>query len=118
MDKTDRFTADAEAWDSGELGRDEDHVKRANIQSESALDSALGLHPISIRLQQGLIDDLKFIGIAHGIGYQPLIRDILMRFVVHEKKQILRDVIERQRLELQQKELAIQSEQKPKSKAA
>jgi hypothetical protein len=59
---------------------------------------------ISVRLQKQLISDLKFIATAHGIGYQPLIRDVLSRFVTHEKKQIIREAVERTRLEAEKAE--------------
>ncbi len=99
MSKTDKSTARAEPWDTGELGRDEQYAKRATPEKESAVDEALGLHLISIRLQNRMIDDLKFIAKAHGVGYQPLIRDILDRFIVHEYKAIVRDVQARQEKE-------------------
>lgn len=99
MSKAEKYAAEAEAWESGALGRDENHVKRADEKHEAALDSELNLQMISIRLQKGLIEDLKFISLAHGIGYQPLIRDILSRFVKHEVKQIIRDTIERRKQE-------------------
>lgn len=81
------------AWDNGELGQDEKFVKKVDHEEEIKLEDALGLQMISIRLQKQLIEDLKFIATAHGVGYQPLMRDILNRFVVSEKKQIINHVI-------------------------
>ena len=69
-----------EAWDTGELGRDEKYVRRAAPEQEATLDSALRMQPISVRLQTDLIEQLKFIAKYHGIGYQPLMRDILSRW--------------------------------------
>jgi predicted DNA binding CopG/RHH family protein len=69
-----------EAWDTGELGRDEKHVRRSTPEQEALLDSALCLQPISVRLQKELIEQLKFIAKHHGIGYQPLMRDVLARW--------------------------------------
>jgi predicted DNA binding CopG/RHH family protein len=86
-------------WESGELGRNEQHVKRASDETESAVDSALGLQLISIRLQKKMIEDLKFIAKAHGIGYQPLVRDVLDRFIEHEVKKIIWDAQARRQLE-------------------
>lgn len=97
------------AWDDGVLGQDEKYVKKASNEEEIKLEDALGLHLISIRLQKQLIEDLKFIATAHGIGYQPLMRDILNRFVVSEKRLIINHVIsmkeqeERQRVEDEKK---------------
>ena len=91
MSKADKLTARAEPWDTGELGREEHYVKRAKPETEAVVDEALGLQLISIRLQKRMIEDLKFIAKAHGVGYQPLVRDILDRFIVHEFKAIVRD---------------------------
>lgn len=100
MRKTDKALAGTDDWDGGPLGRDEAFVKPARASHEAALDKALGLQMISVRLQRQLIDDLKFIATAHGIGYQPLIRDLLSRFVVGEKKKIIREAMERREIEL------------------
>lgn len=81
-----------EAWDSRELGADEKFVAVAQDVDEAAIDDALELRPISIRLQKSLIEDFKLIAQLHGMGYQPLMRQVLMRFADCEKKQILREV--------------------------
>lgn len=112
MNKSDIYTADSDVWETGELGQDEKHVKRADVKLENELDGALDLQMISIRLQKKLIEDLKLISLAHGIGYQPLIRDVLSRFVTHEVKQIMRDAIERRKLEAKQ----FQDEESSKAK--
>lgn len=62
----------------------------ATAQESAALDDALGLKSISIRLQNKLIDDLKTIAKVNGIGYQPLIRILLTRFAESELRQIAR----------------------------
>jgi hypothetical protein len=99
MSHSDKSTANADPWESGKLGRDERFVKRADLSDEDALDESLALQMISIRLQKQLIEDLKFIATAHGIGYQPLMRDVLSRFVIHEKKAIMRNTLDRLELE-------------------
>lgn len=99
MAKTKKYADIVAALESGEIELDETHVKRADITVEAEVEHSLGLQMISIRLQKRLIDELKFISTAHGIGYQPLIRDILSRFVAHEVKQIIKDTIERRQLE-------------------
>lgn len=98
--KEDLYLTDADKWDSGKLGRDDEHTKLADKTHLYALEDSLGLQMISIRLQKDLINDLKFIGKANGVGYQPLIRDVLSRFVRGEVKQIMKDVIARKKLEL------------------
>lgn len=107
-----------DAWDARTLGHDEKFAKRAGRSSEAALDKALGLQLISIRLQRELLKDLKFIATAHNIGYQPLIRDILSRFVVHEKKAIRREAMERLKLQLAEEQAARDAAPKPRAKRA
>lgn len=80
-----------EAWDEGTLGRDERFVRVSENVDDAALNAAAGLHPISIRLQKTLIEDLKRIAQINGIGYQPLIRQVLKRFVDAEKRRILHE---------------------------
>ena len=92
MPNTDRFHASIEAWESGALGRDEKHVKRVDPSVEKALDDAMDMQMISIRLHKKLIENLKSIAKHNGIGYQPLIRQLLTRFVISEFKQMMNDV--------------------------
>ena len=81
-----------DAWDSRELGCSEAHVKVSDDQLDMEINDALELHPISIRLNKSLIEDLKMIADLHGLGYQPLIRQVLTRFADCEKKRILQEV--------------------------
>lgn len=107
MTNTDKTASGADAWESGALGRDEKFVKKASAAQTQALQDALGLQMISIRLQQQLIDDLKFIATAYGIGYQPLMRDALSRFAAAEKKKIITDAIQRKKLEQSAEEAGV-----------
>lgn len=97
-----------EAWESGKLGQDDQFVRKSK-GNESKLDEKLGLQMISIRLQKSLIEDLKDISELNGIGYQPLMKQILKRFVDAEKKKILKEKALEQRMfeaeELQAKAL-------------
>ncbi|MDP9771101.1 hypothetical protein [Kosakonia cowanii] len=86
--------SDAEKWDNRELGASEDHVQVASEADMTALNDALSLQAISIRLQKTLIGDLKAIADQYGIGYQPMIRDLLQRFVLSEKKQHIQRQLE------------------------
>ena len=83
---------DVEQWESRQLGADEAHVKKSDATGE-AIDAALGLKPISIRLQQSMIDDLKAIAALHGIVYQPMIKQILARFIEGEQKMLANELI-------------------------
>jgi predicted DNA binding CopG/RHH family protein len=79
-------------WEEGKLGLSEDYAIPASQEELAALDLALELRPISIRLQTTLIAKLKFIAHYHGIGYQPLVRDILNRFAGHELVRIVNQI--------------------------
>ena len=72
-----------DAWENRELGASEKHVRKASPDREKALDQRLGLQTISIRLQKSLIDNLKKLAEEDGIGYQPYVRQLLMRHVRH-----------------------------------
>lgn len=84
-----RIKDTTEAWDDRTLGADEAHVGVADEAHETALDDALGLQSISIRLPRQLISQYKLIGHFHGVGYQPLMRDVLARFVPAALREIL-----------------------------
>jgi hypothetical protein len=78
-----------EAWESGQLGQDERFVQVAPAIDENLINESLDLQLISIRLQKSLIEDLKAIARINGLGYQPLMRQILTRFAEAEKRQML-----------------------------
>lgn len=78
-------------WETGALGQSEEHVRVATNSEMREVDDALDLQMISIRLQKGLLQALKEIAAHHGIGYQPMVRDLLNRFARSEIKSILQD---------------------------
>ena len=78
-----------DAWEKGRLGCEEAFVRRAGADLESMVDESLGLQAISIRLPKSMIDAYKLIAAHHGIGYQPLMRDILQRFVPEGLREVL-----------------------------
>jgi uncharacterized protein (DUF4415 family) len=77
--------------DYDSVGMDEVHVAVAPAELSAALDDALELQPISIRLQKDLLDNLKALAKLNGLGYQPLIRQVLTRWVDCELKSMLRE---------------------------
>ena len=77
------------SWETGALGSSEAHAKAAPAELEAAIDASLGLQAISIRLPKSLIDAYKLIAAHHGIGYQPLMRDILQRFIPEGLKEVM-----------------------------
>ena len=89
--KTSKPIATDDPWDAGSLGRDEQYVRRASVETEASVDETLAMQLISIRLHKRMIEDLKFVAKAHGIGYQPLVRDILGRFIVQGMNEIVRE---------------------------
>lgn len=84
-----RIKDSIDAWDDRTLGADEAHVAVADQAHEVALDDALGMQSISIRLPRELISQYKLIAHFHGVGYQPLMRDVLARFVPGALREIL-----------------------------
>jgi hypothetical protein len=86
-----RIKDTTEAWDARALGADEAHAVVADQLHEDALDEALELQSISIRLPKQLISQYKLIAHFHGVGYQPLMRDVLSRFVPNALREILED---------------------------
>jgi hypothetical protein len=65
------------------------------------IDEALGLQMISIRLEQDLIESFKLLGTKYDMGYQPLMREALKRFVEGEFKMIASEALEKQKVEKQ-----------------
>ena len=76
---------DTNQWEARELGASEAYVKPSTLDGK-AVDEALGLKAISIRLQTSMIDDLKAIAARDSIDYQPLIKRVLARFIEEEQK--------------------------------
>lgn len=89
--KEKEFDTAPELWEERKLGASLEHAVAVDKEFMATAMESLNLQMISIRLQKDLIEDLKLIAKSHGVGYQPLIRDILQRFVTCEKKQIMRD---------------------------
>lgn len=79
------------AWESGELGFSAEHAKPVSKEHQAAVDDALELQMISIRLPKSLISDLKLIAEKEGLGYQPLMRRVLMRFTAAEFRNMAHD---------------------------
>lgn len=73
------------------VGTDEACVAVAPAELSVGIDDALDLQPISIRLQRDLLDNLKALAKLNGLGYQPLIRQVLTRWVDCELKNMLRE---------------------------
>lgn len=97
-------------WEEGgTLGNSEEHAI-ARPRDDAKLDEALGLQSISIRLQKSLLEELKLIAGIHQIGYQPLIKQVLQRFVEAEMRAILRKHAEHTKA----KEVLVQQQEQAK----
>ena len=51
-----------QAWDEGLLGASEEYVACAPFELEAAVDAAIGMQAISIRLPKQLVDTYRLIG--------------------------------------------------------
>ncbi len=81
----------AENWERGELGLNRASARAASPEETAAITQAAGLNmqPISIRLPKDLVSVLKEIADYRGVGYQPMIRDLLQRWATGEISTIL-----------------------------
>jgi len=86
-----RSDDDIRAWEDGSLGQSDEHVGVVDDANSAAIDDSLELQLISIRLPKGLLKTLKQIAAFHGIGYQPMVRDLMHRFAQNEMRTILED---------------------------
>ena len=88
MNATAKVVPTDDEWEDRSVGAQEEHVGEAP-DITAAVDAALELYPISIRLQKSLVESLKALASLNGLGYQPLIRQILTRWVDSELKQMV-----------------------------
>lgn len=88
-DTTAKIDSTDEAWDSGALGASAADAELVPAGLDEQIDASLGLQAISIRLPKQLIEAYKLIATHHGLGYQPLMRDILQRFVPEGLREVL-----------------------------
>lgn len=96
MAHTHKIPGTVEAWENGTLGEDLDSAKAVSSDKASAIEEALGLQMISIRLDKELIETFKNLAKYHKVGYQPLMRDALRRFADAEMKRILAESVNAQ----------------------
>lgn len=103
---TDKIAGTPEIWEEGPLGKEAEFAEALSPELQAAdediINEALGLKPISIRMEIEILDNLKAIAKHRNIGYQPLIRQILHRWVDCELKQIALEAIDKDKdLEIQ-----------------
>lgn len=101
-----KIRGSAENWESGKLGTSVEHAVAATTEETDAINKATGLNMqlISMRLPHDLLVMLKEIAKYHGIGYQPMVRDLLNRWAVGE----IRTVLEARLKEAKKKKIEIE----------
>jgi predicted DNA binding CopG/RHH family protein len=73
--KEQELLVEADEWSTGKRGS---HSIAATEEDEAALDEAMELQMISIRLPQSVVENLKTMAKKEGIGYQPYTRQVLI----------------------------------------
>ena len=89
MVKKANIAGSIEAWEDRTLGASKANVRRASAETQAAVEEALGLQAISIRLPRSVIETYKALAAMHGVGYQPLMRDAICRWAESELKQMV-----------------------------
>lgn len=111
-----RIEDTTEAWEERRLGSDPDNAQRIDAatweKEQQALNEALGLKAISIRLENDLIEEFKMIAKYNNMGYQPLMRQALHRFAKCELKKMAANAL------ASQEESIEATQQEAKRKAA
>jgi hypothetical protein len=81
--KEQELLTESREWESGKRGS---HSVAATAEDESALDEAMELQLISIRLPQSVVETLKAMAKKEGIGYQPYTRQLLIHHTQNNEK--------------------------------
>lgn len=76
-----RFDKNSELWDSKQLGASAEHAHAASEEQQQALDDATGLQLLSIRMPKALIEQIKQLARLEGLGYQPYMRQVMIKHV-------------------------------------
>jgi hypothetical protein len=118
MARTEKAAKGNDAWETRKLGADEGFAKPSDLADSLALDEALELQMISIRLPKQLLGQLKLIAHFNAVGYQPLMRDVLARFARNEILNVLREQAERAELENRMEQARAKASAKAEHKKA
>lgn len=92
MSKAEKIPGTIDAWEDGTLGDSMEHAEVASPGMHQAVEDALAMQMISIRLPKSVIEAFKALATLEGIGYQPMMREVLMRFADSEAKRVLIEV--------------------------
>ncbi len=97
MKKADKIAGMDDAWDKdGMLGNDAAYAALADPETQKAIEDALSMQMISIRLPRSVIDTFKALAVLEGIKYQPMMREALIRFANGKARRILMDAAAQQ----------------------
>lgn len=83
----DALTADHESWDSHVAT--EEHTAFVSDDEDKEIDDSLGLQSISIRLNKSLIEQYKELAKLEGVGYQPLMRQVLTDYAKQNEHKLV-----------------------------
>jgi len=79
--KATRFDADNKLWETRQLGASPEHAVRVSEEEDRALDDGMNLQLLTFRIQKPIVDQLRQLAKLEGIGYQPLMRQVLTKYV-------------------------------------
>lgn len=78
-----------EAWDTGLLGCDENHVEQLSPEiaavMDKVIDEALGFVPIRVRIKKEIDDYLNDLAAKKGLNRDFLVREAISAFIKAEK---------------------------------
>lgn len=81
------LTADHEKWDS-HVATDET-TRFVSEEEEKEIDTGIGLQMISLRLNRNLIEQFKELARLEGLGYQPLMRQVLAEYAKENEHKLV-----------------------------
>lgn len=81
LKEIEKFDKDTELWETRQLGASAEHAVPISDEEEKEIDEAMGLQLLSFRIQKSVIEQLKQLSKLEGIGYQPLMRQVLTKYV-------------------------------------
>jgi hypothetical protein len=88
--KAEQFDSENELWETRQLGASPEHAIRSSVEEDISLVEAMGLQLLTFRIQKPVVDQLRLLAKLEGIGYQPLMRKVLIRYVLENNHRLKR----------------------------
>lgn len=85
MTSSAKIKGTAQAWEDGTLGASAEHAVAASAEVEAALDAALGIEVVELRLPKQLVDDFRRVADRRCAGYKILMREVLQQWASNQK---------------------------------